>query len=192
MNEDNFLIVDKSKINIFKKYITKKKMRKIYNKLNFFTIPILLIYIIFLLLNKKKKIIEIQKYKNIINDIIKNIKVCLCTLGKNENKYIKEFVEYYKNYGIDKIILYDNNDLDGERFEVIINDYIKQGFVEIKNWRGIEKVQFKIMNNCYQNNYQKFDWLIFYDIDEFIYLKNYNNIKIFLNHPKFVNVEELY
>ena len=140
----------------------------------------------------KFTIIEIQKYKNIINNIIKNIKVCICTLGKNENKYIKEFVEYYKNYGIDKIILYDNNDVDGERFEVIINDYIKQGFVEIKNWRGMEKVQFKIMNNCYQNNYQKFDWLIFYDIDEFIYLKNYNNIKIFLNHPKFVNVEELY
>ena len=99
---------------------------------------------------------------------------------------IKRFVEYYKNYGIDKIILYDNNDFDGERFEAIINDYIKQGFVEIKNWRGMEKVQFKIMNNCYQNNYQKFDWLIFYDIDEFIYLKNYNNIKIFLNQPQFV------
>ena len=28
-------------------------------------------------------------------------------------------------------------------------------------------------------------WLIFYDIDEFIFLKNYNNIKDFLNEPKF-------
>ena len=62
--------------------------------------------------------------------------------------------------------------MTGENFEEIIGDYIIQGFVEIKNWRGIEKAQFKIMNDCYRNNYDIFDWLIFYDIDEFIYLKN--------------------
>ena len=45
--------------------------------------------------------------------------------------------------------------------------------------------QFKIMNNCYQNNYNHFDWLIFYDIDEFIFLKNFNNIKEFLFQPIF-------
>ena len=50
--------------------------------------------------------------------------------------------------------------MTGENFEEII-----------KNWRGIEKAQFKIMNDCYKNNYDIFDWLIFYDIDEFIYLK---------------------
>ena len=86
-----------------------------------------------------------------INNYLNNIKVCLCTLGKNENKYIKEFVEYYKKYGVDKIILNDNNDINGERFEKVIGDYINQGFVEIKNWRGIEKAQFNIMNDCYQN-----------------------------------------
>jgi len=38
------------------------------------------------------------------------------------------------------------------------------------------------MNNCYQKNY---DWLIFYEIDEFIHLSNYTNVKDFLNEPKF-------
>ena len=32
-------------------------------------------------------------------------KVCVCTLGKRENKYAREFVEHYKKYGIDKIII---------------------------------------------------------------------------------------
>ena len=37
-------------------------------------------------------------------------KVCLCTFGKQENRYIREFVSYYKKIGIDKIyLLYDNN-----------------------------------------------------------------------------------
>ena len=43
---------------------------------------------------------------------IKNTKVCICTLGKKENRYVREFVEYYEKYGIDKIFLYDNNDLN--------------------------------------------------------------------------------
>ena len=34
---------------------------------------------------------------------LNNLKICVCTLGKEENRYITEFVEYYKNYGIDKI-----------------------------------------------------------------------------------------
>ena len=59
----------------------------------------------------------IKKYKLIKNQRIKDLKVCLCTLGKNENRYIREFVEFYKNYNVDQIYLYDNNDIDGERFE---------------------------------------------------------------------------
>ena len=59
------------------------------------------------------------------------IRVCVCTLGKNENKYIKEFVQHYENYGVDKIFLYDNNDIDGEIFENVINDYYEKGFIDI-------------------------------------------------------------
>jgi hypothetical protein len=113
------------------------------------------------------------------------LKICLCTLGKKENKYIREYVEHYKKYGVDKIFLYDNNDIDGERFEEVINDYIKENFVELINWRGIPKAEIKILNLCYQNNFNIFDWLIFYEIDEFIFLKNYYSIKTFLGQKKF-------
>lgn len=178
INEKNVLIQN-SIINNFKRYVIKKINFNIYNKIKIFMIQIILIYIIIDLLNK------IKNYNTKKNKNFNNIKVCICTLGKQENKYIKEFVEYYKNYGVDKIILYDNNDLNGERFEEVISDYINNKFVEISNWRGKKMVQFKIMNNCYQNNYKIFDWLIFYDIDEFIFLKNFSNIKEFLYQPKF-------
>ena len=36
-----------------------------------------------------------------------NIKVALCTMGKNENLYVKEFISYYYKLGIDKIFIYD-------------------------------------------------------------------------------------
>ena len=112
-------------------------------------------------------------------------------MGKNENRYIKEFVEHYKKYGVDKIFIYDNNELNGERFEEVLMKYIKNRFVEIRNFRGMEKVQFKIMNDCYQSNSDKYDWLIFYDIDEFINLKYFNNIKVFLNQSKFIGCDKV-
>ena len=112
-------------------------------------------------------------------------KICICTVGKKENKYIMEYVEHYKNYGVDKIYLYDNNDIDGEYFESVINNYIKEGFVEILNWRGKETVVRGTMNDCYKRNNKNYDWLIFYELDEFVHLSNYSNIKHFLHEKKF-------
>jgi len=97
----------------------------------------------------------------------KNIKVCICTIGKKENKYIREFISYYKNYGIDQIFLYDNNEINEEHFEDVIKDYINKGFVKVFNWRGRSKPQNKAINNCYMRYNKLFDWLIFYDIDEY-------------------------
>ena len=67
-------------------------------------------------------------FMNKNNIIFKNpydLKICLCTLGKMENKYAREFVEHYKRYGVDKIFIYDNNDIKGEKFDLVLSDYIK-------------------------------------------------------------------
>ena len=127
------------------------------------------------------------------NQAISNLKVCICTLGKEENRYIKEFVELYKNYSVDKIYLYDNNDIDGERFDDVIDEYIKTGFVEIMDWRGVKgtSTYFGIMDSCYQTFHDQYDWLIFYELDEFLYLKNFQNIKAFLYQNKFNNCQSI-
>ena len=124
---------------------------------------------------------------------ISNLKVCICTLGKNENRYINEFVEYYKNYGVDKIYLYDNNDINGERFEDVISKYIGTKYVELINWRGVKgnSTYYEIMDSCYQKNHEQYDWLIFYELDEFLYLKNYRNIKSYLISKKFNKCESV-
>ena len=36
------------------------------------------------------------------------MKVALCCIGRTENQYAIEFVEWYKNLGFDKIFVYDN------------------------------------------------------------------------------------
>ena len=122
----------------------------------------------------------------------KKLKVGLCTLGKKENRYIREFISHYKNYGVDRIFLYDNNNINDERFDDVLSDYLKIKYVKIFNYRGIEAPQFNIFNHCYKNNNKKYDWLLFYDIDEFINLKNLTNIKELLINKKFKKCKLIY
>ena len=117
--------------------------------------------------------------------------VCICTIGKLENNYIGEFIEYYKKLGIDKIYLYDNNDINGETFEIPAK-YIDERFIEIIDWRGIKTQQLKFFEECYHANYQKYDWLMFYDIDEYINLTNYSNIHNYVSQKKFENCQLIY
>lgn len=128
------------------------------------------------------------------------MEIALCAIAKNENKYIKEWVEYYKNIGVDKIFLYDNNDIDGECFEDIIFDYINDGYVEVINVRGIEKhfrnskvrlLQERCYEECYLKNKSTYDWFLFFDIDEFLFLKTEKNIKEFLLLDKFKGVSTI-
>ena len=131
---------------------------------------ILISSIIFILITSYNINIFQNIYKSYI--LSNEIKVCVCTVGKKENKYIKEFVQHYKDIGVDKIFLYDNNDMKGEKFEPILSQYIKEGFIEIFDYRGQTAAQLKLMRECYDKNKNIFDWFIFFDTDEFLHLSN--------------------
>ena len=50
--------------------------------------------------------------------------------------------------------------------------FVNKGFVKILDYRGKSKIQLMAFNHCYQENNHKFDYFIYFDMDEFIYLKN--------------------
>ena len=84
------------------------------------------------------------------------------------------------------IIIYDNNDPQDEKFETVLSDYIKSKYAKIKNFRGQSTIQIKILNDCYKNNYKKYDWFVMADMDEFIFLDKFKNIKTFLSERRFI------
>ena len=51
----------------------------------------------------------------------------ICSIGRKENLYAKEFVDYYLMLGIKKIIIYDDNEINGEKFEDVLKEYIIKG-----------------------------------------------------------------
>ena len=116
---------------------------------------------------------------------LKDIKVCLCAIGKKENLYAKEYVQHYKNLGYNHIFLYDNNVIGDEKFEDVLHNEVNDGFVTIIDRRGLRDQQCKSYNDCYEKNNKNYDWLSFFDLDEFLYIKNNKSIQEFLSDEKY-------
>jgi len=113
--------------------------------------------------------------------------IALCCIAKLENDYIRHFVDYYKHLHFDKIFLYDNNDPNGERFETVIDDYIQSGFVEIIDFRGEKVAQLRAYQDCYDRHNKEYDWIAFFDIDEFLTFEDEStDIHSFLKQKKYL------
>lgn len=109
------------------------------------------------------------------------MKTLVCSIGRLENRYIREWVEYYKNLGFTNIVLYDNNYDGEEHFEDVIGDYIESGFVILKDYRNQKVCQIKAYNECYEEYGKLYDWIAFFDCDEFLTLKKRNTIEEYLS-----------
>ena len=127
-------------------------------------------------LNKKKKMQKIHYQP-------KNLKIALCTMGKKENLYVKEYVNHYLKLGVDHIFLYDDNDPNTEKFSDVIDQTYKNNVTIIKN-NTIEG-QSVAFTDCYERNKLKYDWFLMIDMDEFLYLVEDNNIKEYISNHVF-------
>lgn len=119
------------------------------------------------------------------------MKILLCCIARLENSYIREFINYYKNIGVTNICLYDNN-MDGEEdFNDIISDYINDNFVILKNYRNKKVCQMDAYNECYLEYGDKYDWIMFFDIDEFLTFGNskYKNLSEYLSESFLENYD---
>ena len=115
---------------------------------------------------------------------------CFITMVRLENKYIKEVIEYYRNLGIDKFFIGDDNKLNTENISEVLKDYINESYVEILDIREkhySQKYFFLYSYNLYKS---KCKWIFYFDIDEYLEFKN-KTLKIndFLSQEKFNKCE---
>jgi len=191
-------------INLKKK--TKKKIRKKYIRTNrskysvkkYLLVPLSLLFIFIIVLSfkiftfisnkdiSKRKENNLYKYKS-------ETKVGLCIICKRENLYIQEFVNYYKKIGYNHIFIYDNNNVDEENFDTVLKKEIEENFVTIVDYRGRNNNHqlFEAYIDCYEKNNKNFDWLSFFDIDEFLELTNNTSIQELLDNKRYKNCQNI-
>ena len=129
---------------------------------------------------------------------------------KKSEKFVNDFVGVFKvsidknfnlldpqSYGVDfrkfakKIIIYDDNEINGEKFEDVLEDYINSEKVEIVNIRGFESAQFPTYMDCYKKYGYKFHFLLFLDFDDFVTIENNIDINSYLYNKKFKKCETI-
>lgn len=121
------------------------------------------------------------------------MRTLICCIGKEENRYIREYIDWYKQLGITNICIFDNNDVDGERFEDVIQNDIDSGFVILRNYRGRKVCQIQAYQECYDIYGEDYDWIFFIDCgDEYLELYHHNNINEFLSQDIFNDYEMIH
>lgn len=92
------------------------------------------------------------------------MRTAIIAIAKNEELYIKEWLEYHFNLGFNKIIVCDNDDTPIlKRFE--------SDQVIVEECAGDDNHQPKVYTNMFAKYRNQFDWILFIDIDEFLVLE---------------------
>lgn len=96
------------------------------------------------------------------------MKTALIVIGRQENRYCREFIEHHLKVGIDHIFVLDNNRQGEDHFEDVLQDFIDAGKVTIKDYRDRVLVQFQAYTETYNRHRFEYDWIGIWDFDEFI------------------------
>ncbi|CAN0125964.1 unnamed protein product, partial [Scytosiphon promiscuus] len=91
--------------------------------------------------------------------------IALCTMFKNEARYLGEWLRYHKRLGVSKVYMYDNGSSDESR--EILKKFERSHFVEVREWPH-QGAQTEALNDCLSRFRHKTRWISFIDVDEFI------------------------
>ena len=108
------------------------------------------------------------------------MKLALVAIGRRENRYAREFVKHYLSLGFDHIYIADNNHDGEEHFEDVLQEFIDQGSVTIHDYRNQQGIQVKAYNDIYRDYQSQYEWIAFFDFDEFLTMTDGLSVKEWL------------
>ena len=103
-------------------------------------------------------------------------RVALCAIVKNEARDIAEWLAYHTLLGFDTIIVFDNGSTDGT--DAILEQAGKTLPVQVRPWpRRDPRYQTAAYEEACRELAGQFDWVAFFDADEFLVLHRDPDIK---------------
>jgi len=124
----------------------------------------IILLVVFIILRKN---INISRRKLKINEK-DNYFACFIGIGRQENKYLRELIDYYSKLGVERFILGDNNINNTEKFSDVIQDYVDSDLVEIIELFGSSMGQAELYQITYDRYRNKCKWFLLFDLDEYL------------------------
>jgi len=113
--------------------------------------------------------------------------LALATIFRDDARFLKEWIEFYRLVGVEHFYLYNN--LSKDNYKDVLKPYIDQGIVELfdikeesKNLSQWNKLQTKTYTEIVKKLSNKVEWLIIVDTDEFIFPVKEKNLKTVLKN----------
>jgi len=145
-----------------------------------------------------KIILDNYNKKSLKEFINKNFKKkyysSILAIFKNEGHIIREWIQHYRVRGIEKIFLINDNSTDD--FYCKIEDFVKEGYVSLKNVNEKDNMlepgrQDLLYNKYYYGIIKQAEWVGILDLDEFVYSPFTKNINEILKKYDETDVQEL-
>jgi len=96
----------------------------------------------------------------------------ICAIFHNEERFLKDWIDFHLVMGVEHFYLYDNNSED--QYLAVLAPYIESGKVDLIEWDykhdnvvDWNAVQCNAYNHCLNNAKSK--WVAFLDTDEYLY-----------------------
>jgi FkbM family methyltransferase len=96
-----------------------------------------------------------------------------------ETPYIREWIGYHQAIGFDHIYLYCNDDDPADFRAEVFADPAARDFVTLRHYAG-QGQQAAMYRDAMQTVRAEAEWVMFLDIDEFLVLRNGNNVHSFM------------
>lgn len=108
------------------------------------------------------------------NDLRELMKIAIIAIAKCEEPYIKEWIDYHLDKGFSNIIIADNDDT------LVLAPYASDRVI-IEDYTGVEGVQPKAYNQLFAKYRKDYDWIAFFDIDEFLVIEDGRSVTEFID-----------
>ncbi|KAE9603496.1 hypothetical protein Lal_00001923 [Lupinus albus] len=103
--------------------------------------------------------------------------LCACTMVYNVGKFLREWVMYHSEVGVENFILYDNNSDDD--FEIVVNELREDGYnitTLLWIWPKTQEAGFS-HSILHSKSKGLCSWIMYIDVDEFVYSPSWNDSK---------------
>jgi hypothetical protein len=161
--------------------------------------------VIELTINGKNMVVHVNKYPEFKNEII------MSTMVQNEDNYIRQWIRFHLNLGINRFVIYDNSGIDDKmshtslnkssNLEAVISDFIETGLVVLIKWRYPKRTKISgISGQSTRENhcvwaFKSSKYIGMFDIDEYVNIQtDHTNIDVFLDKvivSKHINIDNI-